>query len=124
MRKLQYIIIILVLTFTLNNCYAQKETAFLDSIIQKHIRDFKNNLNDKDANVYVILRYDFTDYKVDKVKFVEPTLDARYLENKANYLVQFTMKNNKLVAVNFKVINKGKRQLELINMMNGKDYEL
>lgn len=124
MRNLQYIITIIILTFTLNNCYAQKEIASLDSIMQKHIKDFKNNLNNKDANVYIILRYDFTDYTVDKVKFVEPTLDARYLENKVNYLIQFTMKNNKLVAVNFKVINKGKKKLELINMMNGKDYEL
>lgn len=124
MKRLSNIITILILTLSLQSCYAQKGQVSLDTVMQKHIEEFKNGLNQKGANVYVILRYDFTDYKVDKVRFVEPTLDAQYLEEKTCYLVQFTLKNDKLSAVNFKVINKNKKELELINMMNGRDYEL
>lgn len=123
MKKTYNIIAILILTFALNSCYAQKKETSLDVAMQNHIKEFKEGLKEKDADVYVILRYDFTDYEINGVKFVEPTLDAQYIKEGTCYLVQFTLKNDKLSAVNFKVINKGKKELELINMMNGKDYD-
>lgn len=124
MKKIHNIITTLILTIALSSCHAQKKEATLDAIMQNHIQEFKNNLDKQGENIYVILRYDFTDYEVGGVKFVEPTLDAQYLKEGTCYLLQFTLKNDKLSAVHFKVVNKGKKELELINMMNGKDYEL
>ncbi len=124
MKLLKYITVIIVFTICLQNCFGQESQSTLDEIMTNHIEDFKSNLKEDKADVYVIMKYDFSDYKIDKAKFIEPTLDARYLKSKTCYLVQFTLKNNKLIAVNFKVISKNRKELELINLSNGKDYDL
>lgn len=124
MRNFRYIIVVFALSICLQSCYAQKNQNSLDVVMKGHIEDFKKTLDNKDAELYIIMKYDFVDYKVDNTKFVEPTLDARYLEDKTCYLIQFTLKNDKLTAVNFKVNNKNRKELELINMLNGKVYEL
>ena len=120
--KKYFILFILAFSFQYN-CHAQNKQKSLDIIIKKHIEEFKNDFNISDEMLYVVFKYNYSDYKDDRVKFLEPTLDSLFV-NKKSYLIQFTLKNNKLLAVNFKVIKVNNKELKLINLMNGKEYKL
>lgn len=117
-------IIIIMILFSIVS-FSQLSTLDINSKINEHLKEFRSIVG-KDANVFIDFDFNQNITLQEHDYILPPYINPKKLKSKNNFMVKFIiLKENEhmiLRAVNFR-IKKTKRQLEFVNLMNGKDYK-
>ncbi len=121
------IFLLLIFCFTgISNAQTAKQT--LDEIVSSHLEELRQSIG-YDATIFVAFDYDSSTTSLTKKDFfIQPTLDPQKISGNNNFLIKFffsTKEGQTIVkGINFKVMKKSRKIIELINLGNGKDYKL
>jgi len=122
MKTLVFFILFFSLSLNVKSIKLNQRNYSVDELIMLHINNFKKYM-DKEKEIYITIDYDLKSLQIDKAKLLTPIFDVKHIKHKTFYLIKFTITSNKLKAVNF-LCNKKRNRIELINLMNGKIYDI
>jgi len=113
--------------------YSQEKISKVDSLVNAHVLEFREFINNEDA--YVLINFDYKvsmkDLKLitNDLVIVGAGIDAKKLKkNKEYFLINFIFfyEDNilKLSGVNFRVTKINNKEIRLTNLGDGKNYDL
>jgi hypothetical protein len=108
--------------------YSQTSNHDIDKIVSDHLKEFRNTVG-QDAKVIIAFDYDAKSAILNKNDFVlEPIINSKKIKGNDTFFVRFLIINSgdhiAIRAINFKVIKVSRKHLELVNMDNGREYQL
>jgi hypothetical protein len=123
--------IYMLLFFMVVNLYGQDNSVKIDSVINIHLQDLRTTIGN-DAIIFIDFRYGFSKEIInlrDNDLFLLAGIDAKKLKKNIDYfLIRFVLYDDKgtlrLSGANFKIKKISKKEIDLINLSNGKEYKL
>jgi len=108
--------------------YSQKSYQDIDKIVGDHLKEFRQTVG-QEAKVIIAFDYDGKNAALNKNDYVlEPFINPKKIKGNDNFFVKFLVINNGghigVRAINFRIKKLSRKHIELVNMGNGKEYNL
>lgn len=114
--------------FILNSVVLCQEKSFhiIQEALNFHISEFKSHLNHYD-NIYIVTTVDENISLPEHVFQIGNVLNPKFLKKKdQDFLIKLVLYNRgdtvKMDAINFRIIKRSNRKIDLLNMSNGQTY--